>query len=118
MRRALEHSRNRTALLGAMGFAFLLAAQPSFADSQPPPFAAGKPHEGQMLVQRDCIACHAQRYAGDHEQIYLRLDRRVRTPAQLMAQIQRCNTELGTNYFPEEEEHVAAYLNLHYYKFE
>jgi hypothetical protein len=83
-----------------MGFAFLLAAQPSFADSQPPPFAAGKPHEGQTLVQRDCIACHAQRYAGDHEQIYLRLDRRVRTPAQLMAQIQRCNTETRHQLFP------------------
>ena len=24
---------------------------------------------------------------------------------------------LATRYFPEEEEHVAAYLNLRYYKF-
>jgi len=34
-----------------------------------------------------------------------------------MAQVQMCNVQLGAGYFPEEEEHVAAYLNLHYYKF-
>ena len=87
------------------------------ADAQPSPFASGKPKEGAKLVERDCVTCHAQRFAGDHEQIYLRLDRRVRNPSQLLAQVQRCNTELGRNYFPEEEEHVAAYLNLQYYHF-
>ena len=40
-----------------------------------------------------------------------------RTPEQLLAQVRACNTQLGKNYFPEEEEHVAAYLNLKYYKF-
>jgi hypothetical protein len=49
--------------------------------------------------------------------MYLRADRKVRTPEQLMAQVRTCNVQLGTNYFPEEEEHVAAYLNLQYYKF-
>jgi hypothetical protein len=42
----------------------------------------------------------------------------VRTPAQLLAQVSYCNAELSTGYFPEEEEHIAAYLNKQYYRFE
>ena len=37
--------------------------------------------------------------------------------AQLLAQVQGCNANLGKGYFPEEEEHIAAYLNLEFYKF-
>ena len=106
----------RAAQAAGLVVALALAASARGSD-MPPPFDHGKPSEGERLVQRDCISCHAQRFAGDHEQIYLRLDRRVRTPSQLLAQVQRCNTELGKNYFPEEEEHVAAYLNLQYYHF-
>ena len=49
--------------------------------------------------------------------MYRRADRRVKTPGALLAQVQACNTNLGKNYFPEEEEHIAAYLNLEFYKF-
>ncbi len=73
--------------------------------------------EGKALVERDCVGCHAQRFAGDPDQMYLRADRRVKTPAQLLAQVQACNTNLGKGYFPEEEEHIAMYLNLEFYKF-
>jgi hypothetical protein len=41
----------------------------------------------------------------------------VRTPAQLQAQVAYCNTQLATGYFPDEEEHVAAWLNQRYYRF-
>ena len=41
---------------------------------------------------------------------------RPRSQARI-AQVQFCNVDLKTGYFPEEEEHVAAYLNLTYYKF-
>jgi hypothetical protein len=34
-----------------------------------------------------------------------------------MAQVQLCNAELNTGLFPDEEEHVAAYLNARYYGF-
>jgi hypothetical protein len=37
--------------------------------------------------------------------------------AQLLAQVQGCNTNLGKGCFPEEEEHVAAYLNQAFYGF-
>jgi hypothetical protein len=67
-------------------------------------------------VERDCNGCHV-RLVGDADRIYLRDDRRVRTPAQLQAQVAYCNTQLATGYFPDEEEHVAAWLNQRYYRF-
>ena len=95
--------------------AALLAASPSFAQ-QPTILAHGDAVAGKQLVERDCVACHVRRF-GDATTIYTRADRRVRTAAQLLAQVQFCNVDLKAGYFPEEEEHVAAYLNAQYYKF-
>ena len=100
--------------------AFVLAAwvaASAFAQTQPPPFAAGDAKAGKSLVDRDCVACHAQKFAGDADQMYRRPDRHVKNPRQLLAQVQACNVNLGKNYFPEEEEHIAAYLNLEFYRF-
>ena len=85
--------------------------------AQPAPFSAGNTQTGKTMVDRDCVGCHAQRFAGDADQMYKRADRRVKTPGQLLAQVQGCNVNLGKGYFPEEEEHIAAYLNLEFYKF-
>jgi hypothetical protein len=49
--------------------------------------------------------------------MYTRADRKVTSPAKLDAQIAACNSQLATGYFPEEEAHIAAYLNLRFYKF-
>ena len=87
------------------------------AQTQPAPFRAGDTKAGKAMVDRDCVSCHAQRFAGDPDQMYRRTDRKVKTPAQLLAQVQGCNANLGKGYFPEEEEHIAAYLNLEFYKF-
>jgi hypothetical protein len=89
----------------------------ALAQGQPAPFSGGNAHTGRTLVDRDCVGCHAQRFAGDADQIYRRPERRVKTPAQLLAQVQACNVNLNKGYFPEEEEHIAAYLNLEFYKF-
>jgi hypothetical protein len=62
-------------------------------------------------------ASRLRRFDGDATRMYLRADRRVTTPAQLRSQVAYCNTELGAGYFPEDEEHVAAYLNLQFYQF-
>jgi hypothetical protein len=83
---------------------------------QPAPFANGDPKQGQALVDKDCHACHVRLF-GDQDRIYTREDRRVRTPAQLRSQVAVCNTQLGSGYFPEEEEHIAAWLNQRYYRF-
>ena len=65
----------------------------------------------------NCIGCHARRFNGEPDRMYTRAERKVRSPEQLLAQVRVCNAELAKNYFPEEEEHVAAYLNLHFYRF-
>jgi hypothetical protein len=94
----------------------LLMVSAAALAQQPAPFAHGDPKTGKSLADRDCVACHVQRF-GNATSIYTRSDRRVGTPSQLLAQVQRCNVELGKGYFPDEEEHLAAYLNLTYYKF-
>ena len=107
-------TRSNATFVAVALFAVLGAAA---AQTQPAPFRAGDTKAGKTMVDRDCIACHAQRFAGDPDQMYRRSDRRVKTPAQLLAQVQGCNVNLGKSYFPEEEEHIAAYLNLEFYKF-
>lgn len=72
---------------------------------------------GAAMHEKDCVACHVRRMGGDGTRMYTRADRRVTTPAKLKAQVAVCNAELSTGYFPEEEDHVAAYLNQHFYKF-
>jgi mono/diheme cytochrome c family protein len=87
------------------------------AEPQPKPFAEGNAELGKAIATRDCDACHARQFGGDPARIYLRPEHKVKTPTQLLSQVRVCNTQLGTHYFPEEEAHVAAYLNLHFYKF-
>lgn len=92
-----------------------VAAHAAFAQ-QPAPFAQGDPAKGHPLADKDCNACHVRLF-GDADRIYTRDERRIRTPAQLRAQVAYCNTQLATGYFPEEEEHIAAWLNQRYYRF-
>ena len=97
--------------------AFALCAIAAGAAAQSATFlSSGDPQRGQPLVERDCNGCHV-RLVGDADRIYTRDDRRVRTPAQLQAQVAYCNTQLATGYFPDDEEHVAAWLNERYYRF-
>jgi mono/diheme cytochrome c family protein len=105
----------KRSLIASCIVALALTAPPLFAQ-QPTPLAHGDPVAGKQLVEKDCVACHTRRF-GDAATIYTRADRKVRTAAQLLAQVQFCNVDLKAGYFPEEEEHVAAYLNMQYYKF-
>jgi hypothetical protein len=100
---------------GALAAAIPVQAAVAMA---PAPFANGNPELGKPLNDKACVGCHARRFGGDADRIYFRSDRRVRTSAQLLAQVSYCNAELGTGYFPDEEEHIAAYLNKQYYRFE
>ena len=89
----------------------------ALAQTPPAPFAKGDAKAGKALVERDCVSCHAAKFANDPDRMYTRADHRVNSPGKLLAQVQACNTNLGKGYFPEEEEHIAAYLNLQFYKF-
>ena len=40
-----------------------------------------------------------------------------KTAQQLAARISGCNANTGAGWFPEDEAHVAAFLNQQYYKF-
>ena len=88
----------------------LLAAAETFPKADP---AAGR----KLADAANCAKCHSARFGGDGSVMYTRPDHRVKTPGQLQAQVRMCNTQLNTGWFPEEEEHVAAYLNRDYYKF-
>ncbi|MDD5242106.1 MAG: cytochrome c [Sulfuricella sp.] len=93
--------------------ALLLAAAPAFAD----PFAKGDIKTGKTLHDKSCISCHVSMTGGDGSAIYSRLERKVKNPQQLQARIRNCNANVGANWFPEEENHVGAYLNNAYYHF-
>jgi cytochrome c553 len=95
-----------------LAFASALAANAQ----QPAPFAHGDAKAGKTLAERDCVACHEQKFK-PASAIYTRSDRRVTSASQLLTQVQVCNAQLRTNYFPEDEENVAAFLNDTYYKF-
>ena len=80
--------------------------------------AADPAKGGELVVEAQCESCHDDRYGGgDGSQIYLRKDRRVNSLTQLATQVSVCNSQLNTGWFPEDEAHIAAYLNQRYYKF-
>jgi hypothetical protein len=94
----------------------IAAAGGAAAQAPSVPVADGDPAQGAAMTRKDCDGCHVRRF-GDVAAAYTRIDRRVNTPAQLKAQITVCNSQLGTGYFPDEEAHIAAYLNREYYRF-
>jgi hypothetical protein len=84
----------------------------------PPAFAAADATEGRKLVEeKKCELCHHNKTLGDAKAIYLRKDRKVTSMAKLKAQVALCNSELNLGLFPEDEEHVAAFLDQSYYRF-
>ena len=77
------------------------------------PEEAGK----KLVAENKCEACHARKAGGDGSGIYTRKDRRVTSLAKLQSQVALCNSELNIGLFPEDEEHIAAYLNATHYRF-
>jgi predicted small secreted protein len=83
-----------------------------------PVLAAGNAAEGGKLVEaKKCETCHANKTMGDASAVYLRKDRKVTSMARLQAQVTACNTQLNLGLFPEDEEHITAFLNERYYRF-
>ena len=82
------------------------------------PFPKADAQKGEKLMKENkCNACHVSMMGGDGTAMFTRPDRKVKSAAGLLSQVRTCNTMLGTNWFPEDEENVAAYLNQAYYKF-
>lgn len=85
--------------------------------AQAEPFAKGDPKAGKALADKSCNTCHVSLMGGDGSKMYTRSERKVKSTQQLAARIRACNANTGAGWFPEDEEHVAAYLNATYYHF-
>ena len=82
------------------------------------PFPKADPAAGAKLFdEAKCNGCHAQRLGGDGSGMFTRPDRKVKSSDALLKQVRACVTQLNVQWFPDEEEHVAAFLNQKYYKF-
>jgi cytochrome c2 len=81
------------------------------------PFDKGDAKKGKALVEKSCVNCHVSMFGGDGSKIYTREDRKVKSAEQLAGFVRGCAANTGASWFPEDELHVAAYLNQQYYKF-
>ena len=80
--------------------------------------AGGDPATGEKMVKEHaCASCHQRLIGGDGSALYTRADRKVTSKDKLVAQVSFCSTQLKTGWFPEDEEHVVAWLNHRYYHF-
>jgi len=80
-----------------------LIAYAGAATAAPDIFSFGDPAQGKALYEKKCAAC--------------RPDRRIHTPAALLAQVQGCNQRTRAGLSAEDEQSIAAWLNQRYYKF-
>ena len=93
-----------------------LLALPLLAAAEP--FPKGDPVVGgKLAAAASCAKCHIEKVGGDGSRMYTRPERKVKNPKQLLTQVGACNAQLNAGWFPDEVEHVAAFLNRDYYKF-
>ncbi len=105
-----------TRTLPALATAAALAGALSAA--QAAPFEKGNAAAGQKLFEEaKCNGCHAKLMGGDGYRLFTRSDRKVTDAKGLAARIRACTTQLNVQWFPEDEENVAAWLNSRFYKF-
>lgn len=75
------------------------------------PFAeAADPQTAKQLVDTHCYKCHGT-------EVYTRPDRRVTSLPKLHSQVRRCELALGLQWFDQDIEDVADYLNKEFYRF-
>ena len=74
------------------------------------PADAGDAKLGQAIVDKDCDACHVRRFGDKRRRLHACRPARARRLRSFERRSRFCNTQLGTGYFPDEEEHIAAYL--------
>lgn len=82
------------------------------------PFPNADPRAGkQAFDEAKCNACHISRVGGDGNRIFTRPERRINDPQALVKLVRFCVSQTGASVFPEDVEHIAAYLNQQFYKF-
>lgn len=82
------------------------------------PFPRADPIAGKLAFdEAKCNACHDARMNGDGNHIFTRPERRIKNAQALLKQVRFCVGQTGASVFPEDVEHIAAYLNQQFYKF-
>jgi hypothetical protein len=80
-------------------------------------YAGDAAEGGKLVAEKQCELCHHNKTLGDAKAIYLRKDRKVTSLQKLKAQVALCNSGLNLGLFPEDEDHIVAFLDREYYKF-
>jgi hypothetical protein len=81
-------------------------------------FPKADPKAGKQLFdEAKCNGCHDKMMSGDGNRIFTRPDRRITSAAALAKMVRFCIDRTGASVFPEDAEHIAAYLNEQFYKF-
>ncbi|MBI4740824.1 MAG: cytochrome c [Betaproteobacteria bacterium] len=96
---------------------FLAVVLLPFAADAKDAWPAGNAKKGRPLHDKECVACHAKTYGGDGSAMYTRPGRQVGDKNELVQRVAGCADRFNLGWFPEDEAHVAAYLNERYYKF-
>ena len=82
------------------------------------PFPKGDPKAGKALYDKaKCDACHASMMGGNASRLFTRAERKMKSADALLKQVQFCAAQVGAQWFSDDEQHVAGYLNQQYYKF-
>lgn len=72
---------------------------------------------GKALHDKSCVSCHVSMYGKDGSEIYTRDHRKLSNKRELLQRVASCNAMTNSGWFPEEEGHVAAWLNQQHYRF-
>ena len=95
-----------------------LATPAAFAHTPAHPVDGNWPRPVAQFLERSGNCQHfAWEFGGDGSRVFTRTDRRIHTPAALLAQVQGCNQRARSGLSAEDEQSVAAWLNERYYKF-
>jgi cytochrome c553 len=82
-----------------------------------PPWGQVDLKAGEALHAKDCTACHIRMYGGDGSTMYTRAGRMLSNRLEVLQRVASCNATMSTGWFPDDEAHVAAWLNSVYYQF-
>ena len=104
----------RTIQIFALAIAALCLPAAVHAD----PFPKANPQTGKRLFdEAKCNACHNSLMGGDGNKIFTRPEHKVKDAQALLKMVRFCVNQTGAQVFPEDMEHLAAYLNQQFYKF-
>jgi cytochrome c551/c552 len=106
--------------LPIMKFAPWAALLPLFlmSGAQADPFPDGKAEAGKnFFAQNNCNRCHDGIMKGDGNKIFTRLNRKVNSPEELIAQLGRCSAGGNIPMTPQDKQNLGAYLSREYYHF-